>query len=125
MSTLGAKYEASPMHGQPFLKCGKRAAKLLIQNECNISAVTLIGKLTLGVAKLLIALVSLLLSMIIFLTAIDTIFICFCEDSLLNDGMARPYAMSKELTEFIESTKKAYGEKQHYVQFDPPNSQPV
>ena len=30
----------------------------------------------------------------IFQTTIDTIFICFCEDVLLNDGVQRPYFMS-------------------------------
>ena len=29
--------------------------------------------------------------------AIDTIFLCFCEDLERNDGITRPYAMSKGL----------------------------
>ena len=29
--------------------------------------------------------------------AIDTIFLCFCEDSEQNDGVTKPYYMSKGL----------------------------
>ncbi|KAJ8946094.1 hypothetical protein NQ318_010391 [Aromia moschata] len=39
----------------------------------------------------------------------DTILICFCEDCEINDGMARPYAMSKELMEFVDNYKKMLG----------------
>lgn len=37
---------------------------------------------------------------------IDTIFLCFCEDSEENDGIDRPYFMSRELMEFVEGYKK-------------------
>lgn len=36
---------------------------------------------------------------------IDTIFLCFCEDYEYNDGMDRPYYMSRGLMEFVETTK--------------------
>lgn len=39
--------------------------------------------------------------------AIDTIFLCFCEDSERNDGITRPYYMSKGLMEFVENSSKA------------------
>jgi len=39
--------------------------------------------------------------------AIDTIFLCFCEDSTRNDGINKPYFMSKGLMEFVENSKKA------------------
>lgn len=39
---------------------------------------------------------------------IDTIFLCFCEDSEENDGINRPYYMSRGLMEFVENSKKAY-----------------
>lgn len=39
--------------------------------------------------------------------AIDTIFLCFCEDSARNDGINKPYFMSKGLMEFVENSKKA------------------
>ncbi|XP_072754368.1 choline transporter-like protein 1 isoform X1 [Anoplolepis gracilipes] len=38
---------------------------------------------------------------------IDTIFLCFCEDCEKNDGISRPYFMSRGLMEFVENSKKA------------------
>lgn len=38
---------------------------------------------------------------------IDTIFICFCEDCERNDGISRPYYMSRGLMEFVQNSKKA------------------
>lgn len=39
--------------------------------------------------------------------SIDTIFLCFCEDCEQNDGINKPYYMSKGLMEFVENSKKA------------------
>ncbi|PNF24373.1 Choline transporter-like protein 1 [Cryptotermes secundus] len=39
--------------------------------------------------------------------AIDTIFICFCEDCEQNDGLNQPYYMSRGLMEFVQNSKKA------------------
>ncbi len=39
--------------------------------------------------------------------AIDTIFLCFCEDSDRNDGIRKPYYMSKGLMEFVTNSSKA------------------
>ncbi|KAJ8976875.1 hypothetical protein NQ317_001199 [Molorchus minor] len=38
---------------------------------------------------------------------IDTIFLCFCEDCEMNDGISRPYYMSRGLMEFVENSNKA------------------
>ena len=38
---------------------------------------------------------------------IDTIFLCFCEDSDRNDGVVRPYYMSRGLMEYVENSRKA------------------
>lgn len=38
---------------------------------------------------------------------IDTIFICFCEDCERNDGISRPYYMSRGLMQFVQNSKKA------------------
>lgn len=38
---------------------------------------------------------------------IDTIFLCFCEDCELNDGITRPYFMSRNLMEFVQNSKKS------------------
>lgn len=43
----------------------------------------------------------------IYEMVIDTIFICFCEDCEQNDGISRPYFMSRGLMEFVENSKKA------------------
>ncbi|CAG9856183.1 unnamed protein product [Phyllotreta striolata] len=134
-------YILTAMHGKPFYKSGKRAAKIIFQNVVNISSVNYVGDFVLGMAQLLIVLISLLItvgimqgaesdySWIVYLivffvslfiaitffatfeTTIDTLFLCFCEDSLLNDGMSRPYAMSRDLMEFVENSKKLYGDK--------------
>lgn len=37
---------------------------------------------------------------------IDTIFLCFCEDCERNDGITRPYFMSRGLMEFVQNSKK-------------------
>lgn len=42
-----------------------------------------------------------------FQMTIDTIFICFCEDCELNDGISKPYYMSRGLMEFVQNSKRA------------------
>ena len=37
---------------------------------------------------------------------IDTIFLCFCEDCEQNDGVAKPYFMSRGLMDFVQNSKK-------------------
>lgn len=37
---------------------------------------------------------------------IDTIFLCFCEDCERNDGITRPYYMSRGLLEFVQNSKQ-------------------
>ncbi|XP_037085823.1 choline transporter-like protein 1 [Pollicipes pollicipes] len=39
--------------------------------------------------------------------AIDALFICFCEDCEMNDGIEKPYYMSKGLMELVQNSKKA------------------
>lgn len=46
---------------------------------------------------------------------IDTIFICFCEDCEKNDGINRPYFMSRGLMEFVENSKKALQYANHHA----------
>ncbi|XP_066148515.1 choline transporter-like protein 1 [Euwallacea fornicatus] len=63
---------------------------------------------------IIVAVVSLIVSTVFFgvfkITA-NTFFICYCEDSLLNDGRVRPYFMTRNLMKFVEETKKVYDEK--------------
>ncbi len=44
--------------------------------------------------------------------AIDTIFLCFCEDSDRNDGVKRPYYMSAGLKKFLDDSDRALKEEQ-------------
>lgn len=37
---------------------------------------------------------------------IDTIFLCFCEDCERNDGIGRPYFMSRSLMQFVQDSKR-------------------
>lgn len=41
----------------------------------------------------------------VYETVIDSLFICFCEDCERNDGIERPYFMSKSLMIFVEKNK--------------------
>ncbi|XP_030838771.1 choline transporter-like protein 1 isoform X2 [Strongylocentrotus purpuratus] len=45
--------------------------------------------------------------LLVYEMAIDTLFLCFCEDSERNDGVQKPYYMSKQLMTFVENAKKA------------------
>lgn len=40
---------------------------------------------------------------------IDTIFLCFCEDCEMNDGLSRPYYMSTGLMDFVHNSKRVLG----------------
>lgn len=44
---------------------------------------------------------------------IDSIFLCFCEDCAKNDGISKPYFMSRGLMEFVENSKKALHQLDH------------
>ncbi|GFT20688.1 choline transporter-like protein 1 [Nephila pilipes] len=37
---------------------------------------------------------------------IDTLLLCFCEDCQMNDGVTRPYFMSKSLMTFVENSRR-------------------
>ncbi|KFM79033.1 Choline transporter-like protein 2, partial [Stegodyphus mimosarum] len=39
--------------------------------------------------------------------AIDTLLLCFCEDCQMNDGITRPYFMSRSLMVFVERSGKS------------------
>ncbi|XP_076281785.1 choline transporter-like protein 1 isoform X2 [Lasioglossum baleicum] len=56
----------------------------------------------------------------IYEMVIDTIFICFCEDCEKNDGIGRPYFMSRGLMEFVENSKKAL----NYLDHEPSSPHP-
>ncbi|XP_054706753.1 choline transporter-like protein 1 [Uloborus diversus] len=39
--------------------------------------------------------------------AIDTLLLCFCEDCQMNDGITRPYFMSRSLMVFVEKSRRS------------------
>ncbi|ETN64441.1 ctl transporter [Anopheles darlingi] len=45
--------------------------------------------------------------MTVYEMTVDTIFLCFCEDCETNDGIGRPYYMSRGLMEFVQNSKRA------------------
>lgn len=47
--------------------------------------------------------------MTVYEMTLDTIFVCFCEDCEENDGMERPYFMSKGLMEVMQELKQQAG----------------
>ncbi|XP_044255980.1 choline transporter-like protein 1 [Tribolium madens] len=128
------------MHGQPFFKSGKRAVRLLAANALSTIAVNSVGDFVLGMSKVLIVVATVLVGTLmadpsiehfwaailisaivtaiiadcffaVFETAIDTIFLCFCEDSCMNDGTERPYYMSVNLMQYVEEAKKTANQK--------------
>ncbi|XP_063925730.1 choline transporter-like protein 1 isoform X2 [Zophobas morio] len=138
----GNSYTLTAIHGQSFLRSARRATKLLLTNIGNIVAVNCVGDFVFGVFIMLIcalatvfyfnlfnyritfeiATIYFFINAIIiyvifgtFQTIIDALFICFCEDSVMNDGISRPYYRSRGLMEFMESTKKTLG-RQHTQQ---------
>ncbi|KAJ3663734.1 hypothetical protein Zmor_007961 [Zophobas morio] len=130
----GNSYIQTAIHGQSFLRSAKRATKLLLKNLANIVVISCAGDFILGVIIALVAVLASAISFALFKdthdpkeatsicfviniviicvifgtfqTIIDTLFICFCEDSIMNDGISRPYYMSRGLMEFIENSKK-------------------
>ncbi|XP_046568947.1 choline transporter-like protein 2 [Haliotis rubra] len=44
--------------------------------------------------------------MLVYEITLDTIFLCFCEDCEENDGITKPYFMSKNLMQFIDNLNK-------------------
>ncbi|KAJ8976876.1 hypothetical protein NQ317_001200 [Molorchus minor] len=57
------------MHGQPFLGSGRRAVSLIAYNLGNVVAISVLGRLTLCVGMLLIALISVVMSSLLFIPA--------------------------------------------------------
>ncbi|XP_052106583.1 choline transporter-like protein 1 [Mytilus californianus] len=44
--------------------------------------------------------------LLVYEVAIDTIFLCFCEDCERNDGVSKPYYMSKDLMKYLNDSNK-------------------
>ncbi|KXZ75648.1 choline transporter-like protein 1 [Tribolium castaneum] len=132
-------YIETGIHGQSYLRSAKRATKLLLKNAKSVIAINCVGDFVLGIIVFLLAIVTSVISSTLFASSgpiyvygpicfiinliivvitfgvfqiiIDTLFICFCEDSVINDGISRPFYMTRGLMEFVEHSKKLYGEK--------------
>ncbi|KAJ8951653.1 hypothetical protein NQ318_012324 [Aromia moschata] len=42
--------------------------------------------------------------------AVDTMFVCFCEDCIINDGVTKPYFMTRALMEFVDNSKVLFAD---------------
>ncbi|RZB70342.1 Choline transpo domain containing protein, partial [Asbolus verrucosus] len=98
------------MHGENFFRSGRRATQLICQNLCDIIAINSLGDFVLTMTKLFIVVCTMLFALLLY-TAIDTIFLCYCEDCQINDGEERPYYMSIELMQYIQESKSVMGPK--------------
>ncbi|XP_063925722.1 choline transporter-like protein 1 isoform X2 [Zophobas morio] len=131
----GNSYILTAIHGQSFLRSARRATKLVLTNIGNIVAINCVGDFILAVIIIVLSVLATAISFALFKdtgpvgtktaigcffintviiyvifgtfqTIIDSLFICFCEDSVMNDGISRPYYMSRGLKEFMENSKK-------------------
>ncbi|XP_034942044.1 choline transporter-like protein 1 isoform X2 [Chelonus insularis] len=130
-------YIETAIYGCSFCTGGKKAFRALSDNILRVAAINSVGDFVLFLGKVLVValtvvagvyliqkeglhypwipitlggLFALIIShcfISIYEMIIDTIFICFCEDCVRNDGISRPYYMSKGLMEFVENSKKA------------------
>jgi hypothetical protein len=57
--------------------------------------------------------------MTVFEMTVDTIFVCFCEDCEVNDGMTQPFFMSRGLMEVMQELKGAAGGNFNFNQPNP------
>ncbi|KAF5305607.1 hypothetical protein FQR65_LT07687 [Abscondita terminalis] len=128
-------YIVTALHGTAFVESGSKAFKLLFENVLQVFAINSVGDFVLILGKILIVISTIIIGILLmdfphlnyswlilliigavayliahcFFTvyemAVDTIFICFCEDCNINDGMTRPYYMPASLMEFVEKSK--------------------
>ncbi|XP_076246590.1 choline transporter-like protein 1 isoform X2 [Calliopsis andreniformis] len=130
-------YIETAIYGCNFCTGGKKAFQALSNNILRVAAINSVGDTVLFLGKVLVVTLTVvsgiylmqkeglhhpwvpivLAGVFAFLVAhcfisiyemiIDSIFICFCEDCQKNDGISRPYYMSRGLMEFVENSKKA------------------
>ncbi|XP_076684764.1 choline transporter-like protein 1 isoform X2 [Andrena cerasifolii] len=140
-------YIETAIYGCNFCTGGKKAFQALSSNILRVAAINSVGDFVLFLGKVMVVTLTVIAGVYLvqkeglhhpwvpialagcfaFLVAhcfisiyemiIDTIFICFCEDCEKNDGIGRPYYMSRGLMEFVENSKKAlrYMQQEHAV----------
>ncbi|XP_022187745.2 choline transporter-like protein 1 isoform X2 [Nilaparvata lugens] len=124
------------IYGVNFCTGGQQAFKMLVTNVLRVAAINSVGDFILFLGKVFVVAITLLIGtffiekdgvqhmwvpltlvgifaylvshcfMTVYEMTIDTIFICFCEDCEMNDGISKPYFMSKGLMEFVEHSQK-------------------
>ncbi|XP_045462112.1 choline transporter-like protein 1 [Harmonia axyridis] len=131
------------MHGEPFIPSGKRATKLLIENALNTLAVNSFGDFVLFLVKVMITFMTVLCGFILddgdivffkvtifiggvlaflltncmfrtFETCVDTIFLCYCEDTFIHDGIEIPYYAPPEMQALVDEAKGIVEEEKMY-----------
>ncbi|XP_046830701.1 choline transporter-like protein 1 isoform X2 [Vespa crabro] len=130
-------YIETAIYGCNFCSGGKKAFQALSSNILRVAAINSVGDFVLFLGKVLVVVLTVitgiyliqkeglqhpwvpiaLAGVLAFLVShcfisiyemiIDSIFLCFCEDCAKNDGISRPYFMSRGLMEFVENSKKA------------------
>ncbi|CRK86749.1 CLUMA_CG000582, isoform A [Clunio marinus] len=134
------------LDGTPLFDSGKKAFELMKKNLVDVVALNQIGDFVLVLGRLFVVLISgfvcfeltmelnypwipITLAVIfsflvvhcfmtVFEMTLDTIFICFCEDCELNDGMTRPFFMSREMMEVMIELKSAAGGEFDFLKKD-------
>ncbi|CRK86752.1 CLUMA_CG000584, isoform A [Clunio marinus] len=134
------------LDGTPLFDSGKKAFELMKKNLVDVVALNQIGDFVLVLGRLFVVLISgfvcfeltmelnypwipITLAVIfsflvvhcfmtVFEMTLDTIFICFCEDCELNDGMTRPFFMSREMMEVMIELKSAAGGEFSFLKKD-------
>ncbi|XP_063245014.1 choline transporter-like protein 1 isoform X2 [Bacillus rossius redtenbacheri] len=102
-------YIETAIHGTSFCASGQQAFKLLSANALRVAAINSVGDFVLFLGKAMVVSATVLIGVKMLDMTIDTIFLCFCEDCEENDGISRPYYMSRGLMEFVQNSKKVLG----------------
>jgi solute carrier family 44 protein 1 (choline transporter-like protein) len=125
--------------GTPLIESGRKAFKLIWDNLKDVVALNHFGDLVLIVARIFVFAISTFIAyeimkspevknvwipvvlagifsfliahcfITVFEMTVDTIFICFCDDFIENDGASRPYFMSPELMDVMRKLKEEAG----------------
>ncbi|XP_068914403.1 choline transporter-like protein 1 isoform X2 [Tenebrio molitor] len=122
-------YIETAIHGQPLCRSASRAINLIISNLLSAVALNSVGNFVFFMAKLVIVILTvglgLLLKLstvavvfggivallcvhcffVVFEVAVDTIFLCYCEDQCINNGSSRPYQTTLDLYSQIKKAQ--------------------
>ncbi|XP_063920319.1 choline transporter-like protein 1 isoform X2 [Zophobas morio] len=127
MTSMG--YIETAIHGQPLCRSSIRAINLIISNLLSAIAMNSIGNFVFFMAKLVVVVITVVIGIlmnlsvvtivfgglvawicvhsffVVFEIAVDTIFLCYCEDQCLNDGNVNAYYTTIELHNQIKKAQ--------------------